>query len=212
MSLRPVAPVERLDSAAAQAGVRIRSHALVEIMGADGPVMALLNNRMLHEHDYADDDEVIKPHSLEVWEFVNATVDAHPIHLHLVQFQVLNRQPVDTVAYLANAGYETGDHGLLPSTGPYPARSPAPYLNGAIQQPPANERGWKDTVVAPPGMVTRIAVPFGHGAVTTHVAAREVYVPDYEKSENDYVWHCHILEHEENEMMQYYRIAERAED
>ena len=57
-------------------------------------------------------------------------------------------------------------------------------------------------------MVTRIAVPFGKDAVSTPVAARAVYVPDYDSGENDYVWHCHILEHEENEMMQYYRIAD----
>ena len=74
--------------------------------------------------------------------------------------------------------------------------------------PPATELGWKDTVVAPPGMVTRIAVPFGSGAVSTPIAARSVFVPYHEAGENDYVWHCHILEHEENEMMQYYRITE----
>ena len=68
--------------------------------------------------------------------------------------------------------------------------------------------GWKDTVVAPPGMVTRIAVPFGSGAVASPIAARAVHVPNHAHGENDYVWHCHILEHEENEMMQYYRIAD----
>lgn len=57
-------------------------------------------------------------------------------------------------------------------------------------------------------MVTRVAVPFGEGAVTTPIAARAVHVPDHDADENDYVWHCHILEHEENEMMQYYRISQ----
>lgn len=209
MDLRPVTPVVRLDDAAAAPGVRVRSHSLVEIMGPDGPVMALLNNRVLHDEDYADPAEAISPDSLEVWELVNTTVDAHPIHLHLVQFQVLDRQGLDAEGYLAASGYQTDDNGgLVPGTGPHPAPSPTPYLTGARQLPPPNERGWKDTVVAPPGMVTRIAVPFGSGAVTSPIAARAVHVPNHAGGENDYVWHCHILEHEENEMMQYYRIAE----
>ena len=81
------------------------------------------------------------------------------------------------------------------STGPRKCRRPTRW-------------GWKDTVVAPPGMVTRVAVPFGEDAVSTPIAARAVHVPDYEAGENDYVWHCHILEHEENEMMQYYKISD----
>lgn len=209
MDLRPVTPIERLDAAASRDDVRTRTHTLVEIMGADGPVMALLNNRRLHDHDHADDGEEIKAHSLEVWEFVNTTVDAHPIHLHLVQFQVLDRQAVDAVGYLATSGYETDANGwLIPGSGPHPAPSPAPYLIGSVQPPAPNEMGWKDTVVAPPGMVTRVAVPFGQGAVSTPIAARAVHVPDHDAGENDYVWHCHILEHEENEMMQYYRISQ----
>jgi spore coat protein A, manganese oxidase len=208
MDLRPVTPIERLDGAAAGDGVRTRSHSLVEIMGPNAPLMALLNNRMLHDDDYADEGEEIKRDSLEVWEFVNTTVDAHPIHLHLVQFQVLNREPVDTVAYLAASGYETGPYGLIPGSGDHPAPDPTPYLDGVLQPPAPNEMGWKDTVVAPPDMVTRIAVPFGQGAVSTPIAARAVHVPDHDAEENDYVWHCHILEHEENEMMQYYRISD----
>lgn len=207
MNLRPVTPIVRLDQAARAADVRVRSHSLVEIMGAAGPVMALLNNRTLHDDDYAADGQSVRAHSLEVWEFVNTTVDAHPIHLHLVQFQVLDRQRVDAVGYLDASGYDTDDNGwIVPDTGPYPAPSAEAYLVGAPVAPAANELGWKDTVVAPPGMVTRIAVPFGSGAVSTPVAARSVHVP--EADENDYVWHCHILEHEENEMMQYYRITE----
>jgi spore coat protein A len=209
MDLRPVTPIVRLDGAARATDVRVRSHSLVEIMGADGPVMALLNNRTLHDHDYAADDQAVKAHSLEVWEFVNTTVDAHPLHLHLVQFQVLDRQLVDTEGYLAAAGYDTDANGwIVPDTGPHPAPTADAHLIGAPMAPAVNELGWKDTVVAPPGMVTRIAVPFGSGAVSTPVAARSVHVPDYAAGENDYVWHCHILEHEENEMMQYYRITE----
>ena len=207
MNLRPVTPITRLESTPQFAGAKVRTHSLVEIMAPAGPVMALLNNRMLHDPAYKG--EVIAPQTLEVWEFVNTTVDSHPIHLHLVQFQVLNRQPVDTVAYLAATGYDVAPiDGMLTENevgqGNYPAPAATPYLLGAVQPPPPNEMGWKDTVVAPPGMVTRIAVPFGSGAVPSPIAARKVYAPS--TTENDYVWHCHILEHEEKDMMQYYRI------
>ena len=74
--------------------------------------------------------------------------------------------------------------------------------DGIIRKPDANELGWKDTVQAPPGMVTRIAVPFGSHAVTGPIAATAVH-------RGEYVWHCHILEHEDNDMMRPMRIGPR---
>jgi FtsP/CotA-like multicopper oxidase with cupredoxin domain len=197
-TLRPVTGVHRLDPGAA---ARTRSHSLVEIGGANGPMMALLNNRTFHTADYRT--EPVIAGTMELWEFVNTTVDAHPIHPHLVQFQVLNRQAVDTVAYLAN--YPTDPNGwIIPDQGHYPAPSPTPYLAGPVRPPAANELGWKDTVVVPPGSVTRVLVPFGSSGDVTPIAARNVYVPGAD--DNDYAWHCHILEHEENDMMQAYKI------
>jgi spore coat protein A len=102
----------------------------------------------------------------EVWSFVNLAGDAHPIHLHLVRFQVLDRRPFDLFAYNA-------DKSLV-------------YTGPAVP-PAANELGWKDTVRADPGMVTRIIVKF------------EGYT-------GRYVWHCHLLEHEDNEMMRPYDV------
>ena len=111
---------------------------------------------------------------------------------------MLDRQPFDAAGYLG-AAY-AGPGGLVTlGSGPYPAPSPAPFLTGPALPPPPNERGWKDTVQAPPGTVTRIAVPFG-SIVGAPVAAPDVH-------SGDYVWHCHILEHEDNDMMQRYRIA-----
>jgi len=104
--------------------------------------------------------------STEVWSFVNLAGDAHPIHLHLVRFQVLDRRPFDVFAY-------NTDKSLL-------------YTGPAVP-PAANELGWKDTVRADPGMVTRIIVKF------------EGYT-------GRYVWHCHLLEHEDNEMMRPYDV------
>ena len=102
----------------------------------------------------------------EIWELVNLTDDVHPIHLHLVQFQVLDRRRFDAFDYTtANRLRFVSD--LIP--------------------PDENELGWKDTVRANAKTVTRIIVPF------VGYAGR-------------YVWHCHILEHEDNEMMRPYEI------
>ncbi len=103
----------------------------------------------------------------EIWELVNLTEDAHPIHLHLVRFQILDRRPFDT--------FEFQDKGTVRFTGP--AIPPAP-----------TESGWKDTVRADPSLITRIIVPF-------------------EGFAGRYVWHCHILEHEDNEMMRPFEVV-----
>jgi spore coat protein A len=103
----------------------------------------------------------------EIWELVNLTEDIHPIHLHMVKFQVLDRRPFETFQYMTQGTFKF-----------FAEASP----------PDANEMGWKDTVRVNTGTVTRIIVPF-HG-----YAGR-------------YVWHCHILEHEDNEMMRPYEIV-----
>jgi spore coat protein A, manganese oxidase len=105
--------------------------------------------------------------SVEIWSLVNLTQDAHPVHLHLVRFQILDRRPFDEFAYNANR--------TIKYTGPAVAPEP-------------NETGWKDTVRADPGMVTRIIARF------------EGYT-------GRYVWHCHNLEHEDNEMMRPYEVV-----
>jgi spore coat protein A len=105
--------------------------------------------------------------TVEIWSLINLTDDIHPIHLHLVRFQVLDRRKFDTFAYRNAQGLR--------------------YI-GAPIPPEPNEAGWKDTVRANPGVVTRIIVRF------------EGYV-------GRYVWHCHILEHEDNEMMRPYEIV-----
>ena len=172
---------------------------LVEIMDpSDSPLMALLNNRMFMDDDSWQDIEH-RADTLERWDIVNLTGDAHPIHLHFTQYQVLNRQRLDAAGYQA-ATYGAGM--LMHQTGPYPPPPPTPFLRGAPIPPPANERGWKDTVLAMPGQVTRILVPFGPGAAGgAPLAIGRAYT-------GDYVWHCHILEHEDNDMMQHFRIVD----
>jgi spore coat protein A, manganese oxidase len=105
--------------------------------------------------------------TVEIWSLINLTEDVHPIHLHLVRFQILDRRPFDQFLY-----FKTGE---LRYIGP-----PVP--------PAPTEAGWKDTASAQPQMVTRIIARF------------EGYA-------GRYVWHCHILEHEDNEMMRPYEVV-----
>ncbi|HZD69971.1 MAG TPA: multicopper oxidase [Actinomycetes bacterium] len=102
----------------------------------------------------------------EVWEFYNATADAHPMHIHELLFQVVDRQDIVI-------DEENGTVQVDTDSAPTP---PEPW-----------ENGWKDTVVAYPGQVTRMRMRF--------------------INEGQFVWHCHIVEHEDNEMMRPYRIG-----
>ena len=103
----------------------------------------------------------------EVWEFYNTTADAHPMHVHEVAFEVVNRQGLltDVEGEVVEPIEVVGD--------PSP---PEPW-----------ESGVKDTVIAYPGQVTRIRARFA--------------------TPGQFVWHCHIVEHEDNEMMRPYRIG-----
>ncbi|MFI6674793.1 multicopper oxidase family protein [Kribbella sp. NPDC050470] len=192
-TLRSV-PLTRL---AGQPVAATRTMSLVEILDAAGaPLTALLNNRSFASVDYRG--VPVGQDTLEVWELANTTGDAHPIHLHFTQFQVLNRQRF-AVSQYTEAAY--GVDPLEPGTGLYLPPSVTPYLVGGAAPPPANERGWKDTVAAMPGEVTRILVPFGANAAGgAPLAIGASYT-------GEYVWHCHILEHEDNDMMQRYVIA-----
>lgn len=133
----------------------------------------------------------------EIWSVVNATVDAHPIHLHLAPFRVLDRRPFDVAGYLATP---------RPPLGTRWNPAPSAFLVGTASPARPEEAGWKDTVVAHPGEVTRIAV-----VVPTR---RELgfdpdapFVNQQGKQLRGYAWHCHILEHEDCDMMVPLRIT-----
>jgi spore coat protein A len=155
----------------------------------------------------------------EVWELVNLTADAHPIHLHLVQFQLMNRQAFDAEAYLQD--YEKAFPGgaYLQGFGPpfdyRAANNPAsggkeggnpdvtPFLSGPAAPPLPYERGWKDTVVAYPGQVTRLVVRWAPADLPVNAPKGQLFFP-FDPSGGgvyNYVWHCHIIDHEDNEMM-----------
>jgi spore coat protein A len=117
--------------------------------------------------------EMISAGDTEVWEIINLTMDAHPIHIHLTNAQILSRQYFDSSSYA----------GGVPT-----------YIGDEIA-PDLNELGWKETIRMYPGQVTRLIMKFDLPVVPFAVP-QSPRTGGYE-----YVWHCHILEHEEHDMM-----------
>jgi FtsP/CotA-like multicopper oxidase with cupredoxin domain len=120
--------------------------ALLGTLNPDGTGNPLLWSDIVTENPGVGDTEV--------WEIHNFTEDAHPIHIHLVQFQVVSREST---------------------------------ITGAVRSPESWETGFKDTVIAYPDEITRVKARFDLAGL--------------------FVWHCHILEHEDNEMMRPYRVG-----
>jgi spore coat protein A len=151
-----------------------RPLALIEMMSMhhDGPAEAMLgqvNANAMPVHQMWSEEVTENPAvgDTEVWEFYNFTADAHPMHVHEVVFEVVDRQTL-----------EVNEEGETEA----PAR-----LVGEPRAPEPWETGLKDTVIAYPGEVTRIKAKF--------------------ETPGQFVWHCHIVEHEDNEMMRPYRIG-----
>lgn len=189
-SIIRVGSIQRLPSP-----IRVRNITLVEIADpdTDTPLEALVNN-LSYDTDHLETPLV---DTVEQWNIINTTGDTHPIHLHLVQFQVFGRQKFDVRSYLAT-NYSGLSDPENSGTGPWPAPSADDFVRGSLRGPDSNETGWKDTVRANPGEITSIRVPFG--------AAAAPGVPFGNSFTGDYVFHCHILEHEDNEMMLPYRV------
>jgi spore coat protein A len=167
---------------------------LYEMMGALGPTMILLNG----QEWMATTSELPKLGSTEQWIIVNPTADTHPIHLHLVQFQLVSRQMMDTAKYQTD--WMTLNGGMPPYTGTVNELAIAPYLKNKVQLATPLEQGWKDTIQMNPGEVTIIQVRFAptDGSGT---------YPFDATNGPGYVWHCHIIDHEDNEMMRPYQVV-----
>jgi FtsP/CotA-like multicopper oxidase with cupredoxin domain len=166
-----------------------RPLALIEVMGhgvdangnpLEGPVEALLGtvgpdsldptvpDGVWAERKWMEEvTETPAVGATEVWEFYNTTGDAHPMHVHEVVFEVINREGLVL----------DGDDEVVEPI----------QLDGNITPPESWETGFKDTVTAYPGQVTRVKAQF--------------------LNPGQYVWHCHIVEHEDNEMMRPFRIG-----
>lgn len=121
--------------------------------------------------------------TVEDWVYINLTADTHPMHMHLVTFQVIGRTPFDVQAY--EETFE-GGHGVPGGI------DPTPFATGPMEPPDPTERGFKDTVKANPGYFTTIRAKFD---LPTGVGAPQTYVH-----------HCHIVEHEDNDMMRPFKV------
>ncbi|CUU53625.1 Multicopper oxidase with three cupredoxin domains (includes cell division protein FtsP and spore coat protein CotA) [Parafrankia irregularis] len=160
------------------------------------PAKMTLNNLRFHDTD------IDRPRqgAVEQWDIVNTTDDEHPIHLHLVQFRILHRQAFDATSYvLLNPRPALGTR-WAPPVGPFTLGRPA-------QRPAAWEAGWKDTVRAPSKMVTRVLVRFPTADELGFDPDSPFLSPDGETLQG-YVWHCHVLDHEDDCMMLPFRVVD----
>ncbi|HEX3373897.1 MAG TPA: multicopper oxidase domain-containing protein [Edaphobacter sp.] len=153
-------PIQRIPESAANTTRTITLNEYQDRVG--NPMIMLLNNKRWHEPV----TETPKLDSTEIWEFINQTEDTHPMHIHLVRFQILDRRTFDEFEYMANKKLR---------------------FISPVMPPDANELGWKDTVHCPPGTITRVIVRF-------------------EGFTGKYLYHCHILEHESNDMMRPFEV------
>lgn len=147
-----------------------------------------------------DDFEHPVQGTTEQWDFVNAdaTMQSHAMHLHLVQFRVLGRHDYNKIAYLAANPPPLFGTRWTPDADRFvtgPLRPPAPY-----------EAGWKDTVRCPPNKITRVIVRWPTATELGFDPDAPFTGPTGGNSRG-YVWHCHLTDHEDNEMMQRMRIV-----
>lgn len=143
--------------------------------------------------------------STQIWEIVNIEGGPHPIHLHLIDFQIYNRQYFDADAYAKDWN---SINGTSPLNHPTKVLDPQSYLIGQPILPPENEKGWKDTVICYAGQVTRIIVPIFPNTVDPKFVKPGLNLFKFDPTEEPgYMWHCHIVGHEDNEMMRKMKIV-----
>jgi spore coat protein A len=142
---------------------------LIQMLGTTTPPAVGKGFGLAYE---APATELVAAGSTEVWRIFNTTADTHPIHFHLVNVQVLSRQP-----------FKLSSGSLFTPT-------------GVAVGPQPNELGWKETVRMNTGEVTSVLMKFD---LPTGLPFTVPTSP--RTGGNEYVWHCHILEHEEHDMM-----------
>jgi spore coat protein A, manganese oxidase len=216
---------------------KVRRLTLNEVIAKGGPVEILVNNTpytgasrlssstggldftaITTQWNTTYYSELPNEGETELWEIVNLTADAHPIHPHLVGFQLMNRQAFDVKGY--NTLYNGSFPGMVykpgygppldynTGTAPVLGGNPPPTLLGLPRPPTPAEAGWKDTVMALPGEVTRFLVRFAPAGLpnntpSTDSTAAYAFNPN---GGHGFVWHCHIIDHEDNEMMRPFSV------
>jgi spore coat protein A len=219
-----------------------RQLTLNEVIGKGGPLELVVNNSKFNlplttpgcPAASCRETELPAVGDTEIWEIINITADAHPMHTHLTSFQVLDRTPFKAAPWIASYDGLLRANGVADGGGP-PLNYSTLNADGAIggnpavgpflvlknRRPPlAYEMGWKDTVITYPGEVTRIAVRWAPTDIAVgDVAAGDNRFDDFPNGGFDptvtagsgnvgYVWHCHIVDHEDNEMMRNYLVRD----
>jgi len=206
---------------------------LNEVTGPGGPVQVLFNNSHFDAItpipgapvEFGGPTEMPLEGTTEVIQIINTTVDAHPIHIHLLQWQLVSRQAFNTANYMNayNAAWalHTPSIPIWPAGLGYPggAGSPYPYLttngDGAVGGNPAvgqfltgsvipanpEEMGWKDDIKAIPGQVSTFIVRVAPTDKPINSTQAELLLPFDPSIGPGYVWHCHIIDHEDMDMM-----------
>jgi spore coat protein A len=251
---------------------KVRELTLNEVMAPGGPVEILVNNTKWSglsvapefgggtgvradfspvadvpgdpNTDFTYYSETMQEGETEIWQIINLTADAHPIHLHLVQFQLMSRQTFKTGSY--NTAYNAlfpASAAIDPMTGlaypggvfiggygpplAYTSTPPVlhptfgvptvggnpdvtPYLQGPMKTANPNERGWKDTFIMYPGEVTTVIARWAPTDKPATDPASSLYFGFNPDGGHGYVWHCHIIDHEDNEMMRPYNVVANA--
>ena len=244
-NLRPVTPLVKLTDFAGKLSngvvpVNHRQLVLNEVSADGGPAAVLVNNSYFESvlsinpndpYRAGGPSEIPLEGTTEQFSIINVSADAHPIHIHLLQWQLVSRQTIDDVGYLkayadawalqhpgvaefpAGLGYPGGAGTPFPysqkngdlAIGGNPAVSP--FFNGPVRPANPEEMGWKDDVIVMPGEVTTFVVRVAPTDRPINASAKELMFP-FDPSEGPgYVWHCHIVDHEDMSMMRPLPIA-----
>lgn len=206
---------------------------LNEITGAGGPVQVLFNNSHFDASsplpgappDFGGPTELPIEGATEQFTIINTSADAHPIHIHLTQWQLVSRQSFNVAAYMAaysaawasnplgypewpvGQGYPGGSGSPLPyntlnadgAVGGNPAVTP--FLTGPVIPATPEESVWKDDVKAYPGEVATFMVRYAPTDKPITAPATDLKYPFDPTVGPGYVWHCHIIDHEDMDMM-----------
>jgi spore coat protein A len=189
LSMFPVLPT------LASNGKPVRRLGLYEDFDSNGRLRQMLGTLAGPTEYTKSAGEVVREGDTEVWEIYNTTGDTHPIHFHLVDVLVLSRQQFQQDA----AGVPVLDLNGNPMLVP-----------GTLRGPDNNERGFKETVRMNPGEVIRVIMKFELPKTPFVIPLSTRLKEVYGVKAHEYVWHCHILEHEEHDMMHALSVMPKA--
>jgi len=238
-NIRPVSPMVKLTDFAGNLTSGVvpavkRQIILNEVSGAGGPIQVLFNNSHFDNSspipgaplEFGGPTEIVAEGSTEQFTIINTTVDAHPIHIHLTQWQLVSRQTFDVAGYMASyvAAWAGNGSGLpawpagwllypggsgsplaynAPNTDGAVGGNPAitPFLTGSVIPATPEERVWKDNIKSFPGEVATYIVRFAPTDRPIGAPASALKFPFDPSAGPGYVWHCHIIDHEDMDMM-----------